>query len=173
MKSVKNRTIITLLLTLLVVIIVTVSCDPDFFGEGCHSHIQLTNNGNVDICTDDNYYGYPDTTIHNINPLKHGQKTTAGTINRASCIGGAGVCIEARFIKSEFNDNPCEYISIFIFDANFMEQNINNEDFMIRESMALQRYDLTLEDLNSLNWTIFYPPNERMKDVKMYPPYGK
>jgi hypothetical protein len=34
-----------------------------------------------------------------------------------------------------------------------------------------QEYDLTLEDLNSLKWTVSYPPDEKMKNMKMYPPY--
>ena len=36
-----------------------------------------------------------------------------------------------------------------------------------------QRYDLSLNDLKKLNWTITYPPVESMKDMHMYPPYKK
>ena len=92
-----------------------ISCDPNFFEDGCHSHIKFENNSNIDICTAANYY-YPDTTIHTINPLKRGRKTVAGTTRSGNGIGGAGVCIESAFV-----DVPCQYISIFIFDANFME----------------------------------------------------
>jgi hypothetical protein len=37
---------------------------------------------------------------------------------------------------------------------------------------VLQRYDLSLGDMRALDWTLTYPPDERMKDVKMWPPYS-
>ena len=40
------------------------------------------------------------------------------------------------------------------------------EDYII-----LQRYDLSIAELEKLNWTIYYPPTEAMKDFYMYPPY--
>lgn len=39
-------------------------------------------------------------------------------------------------------------------------------------SLDLQRYDLTKDDLNRLNWRIAYPPAEDMTDVCMWPPYN-
>jgi hypothetical protein len=153
------------LLILSVIISILISCDPDFFEDGCHSHINVTNNSSMDICTDETY-AYPDTTMRNINPLRQGRKVAAGKTDHGSSIGAAGVCIESKFA-----DVQSDTISIFIFDAKFMENNLNNEDFRTNETMALQRYDLTLDDLNSLNWTISYPPDERMKFMKMYPPY--
>jgi hypothetical protein len=36
----------------------------------------------------------------------------------------------------------------------------------------LQRYDLSSNDFERF-MEIFYPPNEAMKDMKMYPPYGE
>ena len=41
---------------------------------------------------------------------------------------------------------------------------------VVKEYKVLARYDLTLEDLERLNWTIYYPPNEKMKGIKMYYP---
>lgn len=148
-----------------IVSLVMIGCDPDFFEDGCHSHIKLKNNSNRDICTDATF-SYPDTTISDINPLKRGKKTVSGTTSNGSSIGGAGICIESAFV-----DVPCEYISVFIFDAIFMEDNLDKEYFRTNESMALQRYDLTLENLNNLGWIIPYPPNELMKNMKMYPQY--
>jgi hypothetical protein len=37
----------------------------------------------------------------------------------------------------------------------------------------LQRYDMTLNDLKNIHYHICYPPDKRMKDIKMYPPYEK
>ena len=37
---------------------------------------------------------------------------------------------------------------------------------------VLHCYELTLEDLQRMNWTVVYPPEEAMKDMKQWPPYG-
>ena len=147
----------------LIFLIIIVSCDPAYFEDGCHSYAKINNKSTFVICTDFTQT-HPDTTIKDINPLRRGRKIDIGKTGKT--IGKLSICWEREI--SNFH-----YISIFIFDANFMEQNLTNEDFRINETMALQRYDLTLEDLNSLGWTIPYPPDERMKHMKMYPPYGK
>jgi hypothetical protein len=47
-----------------------------------------------------------------------------------------------------------------------------------RDYKVLRRYDLSVEDFNLLykkngDSEILYPPDERMKYMKMYPPYGQ
>ena len=60
-------------------------------------------------------------------------------------------------------------MSVFIFDSEILE---NIEWKEIRDNyMILKRYDLSLEDLQKLDFTLYYPPTEEMKDIKMYPPY--
>ena len=60
-------------------------------------------------------------------------------------------------------------MSVFIFDSEVLE---NIEWKEIRDNyMILKRYDLSLEDLQKLDFTLYYPPTEEMKDIKMYPPY--
>jgi len=58
---------------------------------------------------------------------------------------------------------------IFIFDGTV----IGNTDWEIVEKdyLVLQRYDLSLQNLRELNWKVYYPPTEAMKDMKMWPPY--
>ena len=62
---------------------------------------------------------------------------------------------------------PADTLSIFIFDALVYEgtkwEEIRN-DYKI-----LKRYDLSIEDLERLNYTVTYPPTEEMKGIKMYP----
>ncbi len=38
-------------------------------------------------------------------------------------------------------------------------------------NMVLQQYFVTLNDLERLNWILYYPPREIMKNIKMSPPY--
>ncbi len=40
-----------------------------------------------------------------------------------------------------------------------------------KDGECIARYHLTLDDLISLNWTLSYPPDERMQCVSMSPPY--
>ena len=39
------------------------------------------------------------------------------------------------------------------------------------DEYKLVRYDLTFRDLQSLDYHVYYPPNEKMSGVKMDPPY--
>lgn len=55
---------------------------------------------------------------------------------------------------------------IFIMDAELLE----SKETHIHD-IIIQRYDLSLQDLQQINWTLTYPPNENMKNMKMYPPY--
>ena len=159
-----NKRVKLTVITILLFEIMAISCDPAYFKNNCHSYIKFTNNSNIDICID-RIFSFTDTTIYDINPLRHGQIIKARTNGRG--IGLLSSCLESVFV-----DVPCEYISIFIFDANFMKQNLNDENFRINETMALQRYDLSIDNLNSLNWIIPYPPTEAMRYIKMYPSYN-
>jgi hypothetical protein len=77
--------------------------------------------------------------------------------------------------KGYFTSRSCfegayhPYIRIYIFDEEVLLATSWNE--IIANYMILQRYDLTIKDLQTLNWQIPYPPTEVMKDMKMYPAY--
>jgi hypothetical protein len=61
-------------------------------------------------------------------------------------------------------------VSFYIFDATLLETTSWKK---VREDyLVLQRYDLSLQNMKDLNWTLYFPPTEAMKDMKMYPPYG-
>jgi hypothetical protein len=66
---------------------------------------------------------------------------------------------------------PLDTLSIFIiFEDTLLTYSweVIRSDYKI-----LKRYDLSLQDLQKLNYTIPYPPTETMKNMKMYPPYGE
>jgi hypothetical protein len=60
-------------------------------------------------------------------------------------------------------------IIIFILDWQIVSTTSYN--IIERDYLILRRYDLTRADLQLLNWEVPYPPDERMKNMKMYPPY--
>lgn len=57
-------------------------------------------------------------------------------------------------------------LMVYIFDVSKLDANSSVGDALI------QRYDLSLPDLQQLNWKLTYPPDIRMKYVKMWPPYN-
>lgn len=55
----------------------------------------------------------------------------------------------------------------------FVRDTIEKYDWatIVDKYMVLHRYDLTKQDCENMNWSIPFPPDESMKDIKMYPPY--
>ena len=64
---------------------------------------------------------------------------------------------------------PGDTLSIYLFHVDTLAKYSIDE---IREDYkVLQRYDLSLEDLEHLDYKLSYPPDAKMSGVKMYPPY--
>lgn len=68
-----------------------------------------------------------------------------------------------------FEGLPSDTLSIFIFHTDTIKNNTWNS--IIDEYKVLKRYDLSIEDIQLLDYEIPYPPTELMKDMRMYPPY--
>ena len=68
-----------------------------------------------------------------------------------------------------WEDLSIDTMSIYFFDAETVD-NIPWETIR-EEYKVLKRYDLSLEDIQFLDYEISYPPTEQMKDMRMYPPY--
>lgn len=62
-------------------------------------------------------------------------------------------------------------VRIYIYDLDVIKT--VPKDTIIDNYMILRRYDLTVDNLQSLNWKIPYPPTEAMRSMKMYPAYGE
>ncbi|GHT80090.1 hypothetical protein AGMMS50262_24170 [Bacteroidia bacterium] len=110
---------------------------------------------------------YSDTTIF------FDKKTLGSTIKTHSYIK---VNIGTSPIENYFNNIPSDTLSIFYFHPDTLAKYDWEE---VRQGyMVLRRYDLSIEDINLLYNKygvpeIPYPPSEVMRDMKMYPPYGK
>jgi hypothetical protein len=111
---------------------------------------------------------YPDTTISfSQNFVKQRQINPYRKYD-----DGHPYTIEYLFFNKLNNDT----LSLYLFDKDTLDaylwQTIQ-QDYKI-----LQRYDLSLEDINNLKNengipVVVYPPTEAMKNMKMYPPYGQ
>ncbi len=68
----------------------------------------------------------------------------------------------------EFIENlPSDTLSVFIFDSDTIKS-VNWDDIQ-KEYSVLKRYDLSIENLEMLDWTITYPPTKEMEGVKAFP----
>lgn len=77
--------------------------------------------------------------------------------------------LESYSWESVFSDNRASSIDtlmIFVFDAEKVEAEAEPQEAVIA------RYDVSLEDLQSNNWMLSYPPNDNMANIKMWPPFS-
>ena len=108
------------------------------------------------------YSAYPDTLIPEV--FKDGMLKGGALPHETGSFYGTDFKPEIIF-----KDLPRDTLSLFIVNVDTMFH-VNWAE--INQTRLLQRYDLSLPDLKSLNFTISYPPDGRMKYMKMYPPYG-
>jgi len=74
----------------------------------------------------------------------------------------------ADFIRI-INELPKDTLSFYFFDPNVIE----NEGWeKVRdEYLVLRRYDLSEDDLRTLDFTVPFPPSAQMSEMKMYPEF--
>ena len=139
---------------------ITYSCKVDG-----HEAIDLVNNSDMTLVT--NWTNdYPDTTLR--------QKPYIVN-NRTFLIPPYSLKTYALTAPEweSFEENFGTYfdtLMVFIFDIDVFSH--FEWPFIKENYLILQRYDLSLNDLQRLNWRLFFPPSERMRNIKMWPPYG-
>ena len=128
--------------------------------ENCHNEIPFINNSDKVLYVMGLTYS-SDTLFYIGNWLttpSNNHKVEPNSTNTHCLSRRAGNCYDVVPITR-----------IFIFEEQVILS--TPRDTIQQNYMILQRYDLTPEDLELLNWEVPYPPNERMKNMKMYPPY--
>jgi hypothetical protein len=140
MKIMKKMTIV---LSLLACVLLSSTCEKD---KDKHDLIEFKNNSNYNlfVCAD---WWYPDTAINFSNPALSGDfyKVAANTSDDPLRLRDT---YEGRFEQHE-------KIMVFVFDAQVLET--TPWDTVKANYLVLKRYDLSLDDLNRMNWTITYP----------------
>lgn len=160
----KNLGKTTILLMVISFLFMVNACKKE--DENHHKTIEVINNSEKAIYT---YFGgaYPDTlfdirvpssprSIYKVEPY---ERNTTALWNR-------------DYWESDFKVGwiiPSDTLMIYIYDAELYD----SKTFTHVKNTIIQRYDLSLQDLQWLNWKISYPPSEAMKNIKMYPPYKK
>jgi hypothetical protein len=142
-----------------------VACNPYKFEAGRHSYLMFENNSNLDIAVDRNSLLFSMYETSNILKSIIDANTVDMVVYANSTkrvLAGRGQPYEHKWFE--------KYDTLIIYVLDY-KKILNTNPNIDTIDVLLQRYDLTLDDLNKINWTLSYPPDERMKDIKMYPPY--
>ena len=138
--------------------------------ENCHTAIRFSNNSEKNLRVVDMF-----THTFFTDPLDI-RKGFAGIVDSKQFIINSGeqnnrramwsgICFENGFKDEYFSDT----VYVYVFDAAVVDT--TPWEIVAKDYLVLKRYDLSLEDLQRLDWQVTYPPTEQMKDVKQYPPY--
>jgi hypothetical protein len=162
-----TKSIIMKALLLFVITLLAISCREE--SSSCHFRIVFYNDYDKDVYIISNGI-YPDTVYAISYPpgtvsQAHLYKTQSGKSNgNALAVLRRKECFETTY----YYDN--DTASYYILDAYTWE---TESAQTIRDNyLVLQRYDLSLEDIRQLGWSLRFPPTEEMRRMKMYPPYG-
>lgn len=130
-------------ITFLALVFLSATCIRD--NQNCHTMLEIINNSEKAI-----YFhpsaGYPDTLTLDYNPSVAGDYFKIEKSSRKKDVYRS--CIEGEFLIST-------KIIYFIYDAQTLET--TPWDTVKSKYLILKRYDLTLQDLKDMNWTITYP----------------
>jgi hypothetical protein len=135
--------------------------------EDCHTAIRVSNNSEKKLRISVRQFNpthFPDPFDISVRHLMWLGTVNAGEQNNRNATEGRS-CFEHLFRSNR------DTLFLFIFDADVIEN--TPWEIVARDYLVLRRYDLTLEDLQRLNWQVTYPPTAAMRDVKMFPPFGE
>jgi len=155
----------TIKILLLAWVCMAISCPPKE-RENCHASIRFVNNSEMLLYVTDV------SNSRDFDPLDIRRLYFQPLQKRIKCceVNKDALVIYNRCYESIFDIDGADTIFVFIFDAAVVEN--TSWEVVARDYLVLKRYDLTLSDLQRLEWKITYPPTEAMKDVKQHPPFG-
>ena len=153
-------------LLVITLVLLYVSCSK--VGPGEHAYLAFENNG-LDTVYVESYF--PEDSLfplpHRFSESKDGCGIAPGTINyKTLAICGCGLCYSYEFVFSKTKTSD----RVFVYVVPFYPEEGNYPPRPLYD-YKLVCYELTFEDLVSLDYHLYYPPNEKMKNIKMEPPY--
>ena len=147
------------LILLLIPIIMGSRCEND--DENCHDRIDFLNKTSRTLYVKkeesiilSRYNGYPYSDSYKTLPNENNNTAFFNVFSgRSDC----------------YENTLKDTLYVFIFEEDVLANHSWAD--VVDKNLVLQRYNLSLQDLQQLNWQISYPPSELMKDMKMYPPF--
>jgi hypothetical protein len=135
----KNNWII---LILSLIILSASSCESTYYDH----RLKLYNNSEKTLYAT-YYQSFPDTAL--------GQHSFSYSPNRRINPGETFTLSRGGTWETAFKEQINEKLMIFVFDANVVEN--TPWDTIRKNYIILKRYDLSLEDLERLDWMVTYP----------------
>lgn len=135
-------------------------CDPIYT-------FQFVNQSEHRVCSFIDYDRlYPDTVVTDMLPLD-----TSFAQDTALLWQEIGVAMTVF----ETHGTIVDTLSVYVFDIDTIA--LYSWDTVAKNNMVLQRYDLSLTDLEGMSIKdyysiLYFPPTETMKRIHMWPPYG-
>ena len=156
------------LLIIPVLVFVCISCDKILPGE--HATLAFENNGSDTVYVNGGFLnvGLADFSPKNISiglGAKYCEVAPNTINNKTAPIYGSGVAYSYEYVfsRTKTAERCLVYVVPFYSTKNIGEKPLYD--------YKLVCYELTFDDLVSLDFHLYYPPNEKMKYVKMDPPY--
>ena len=137
------------------------SCDPLY-------SIYFVNRYDKNVYVEYYVSSYPDTTLLGTSCIYNSAIQSHDTAHIYEKIGRLP---DFFYYGGTRNDT----VSFFIFDSDSVDY--YSWDTVVNKNMVLQRYDLSMFDLENLMFNkggsiLYFPPTEQMKHIHMWPPYG-
>ena len=139
------------------------SCDPAVYKEIYRNNTDYTLHFYIADSPEIEFL-YPDTIIA-VNEVKFGEPSASIRSGSYVNVGGFGK------VEEIFKYLPKDTLSVYFFHPDTLAK--YPWETIRKEYNILKRSDLSIEDMQLLDYEIAYPPTEMMKDIKMYPPYGE
>ncbi|MFD2034507.1 hypothetical protein ACFSKL_06890 [Belliella marina] len=156
MKNIKNT--LSVMVVIVMFLTMSFSCEDVF----PRISIGIINNSSHDIQYLTTIYEpegliYPDTIL----PLSLSPPFSLSKSNSSSYLD---FNMKGRDL---FSGIPSDTLSIFIFHPDTLA--LYDWETIRTDYKILIRYDLSYKDLERLDWKVFYPPNDEMDGIKMFP----
>ncbi len=140
-----KKATIPIVLSMLVCTIVAISCTP--IDPDGHYKILFVNNSDNDVFVRADWW-YPDTVITFGNPAKSENEFMV----KAKSSNGHPLSKAYSSYEADFKLN--DTFMVFVLDAELVKN--TPWDTVKAKYLVLKRYDLSFNDLDSMNWTITY-----------------
>ena len=122
--------------------------------ENCHKTIVFNNQTDNALYVRGSF-DYPDTLAisSDANPILDPNFSKVGANETNENVLWRRDCFETVFING--TTIPSDTLMVYVFDANVLET--TPWETVISDNLILKRYDLSLDDLKNMDWTINYP----------------
>lgn len=148
--SIKFKKILKIITYMVVILIfLAIDCIPKN-RENCNGIISFKNNSSKTLYITRNYYYTDTTTLIISNPVSSDNTNKVLPFSENKTALWYYGCFE-DLLQSLKKDT----LFVYVFDAEIVET--TPWDTVLANNLILKRYDLSLEDLQNMNWTIIYP----------------